>query len=162
MGFFSELGKAFMGKPMGPEGSPQQANDPKTVRQQQGVHDERGHKIIPEIEVKNVRSNRNGDRLRVTAWIQNNSDQQIRIDDTRLIDQSRTQNRFLDPRASYEFVFYEGSIPEDDNRTKGEIIYRLQVNGDQFMERYRVEYDPESDGKHVVTDLVDEGPVRDI
>lgn len=161
MGFFSELGKAFMGKPAG-SNEVTQPNAQQTAQQQQGIHDERGLKIIPEIEVKNVRSNRNGDRLRVTAWIENKSDQQIRIDGTRLIDQSRTQNRFLDPRASYEFVFFEGSIPNEDNRTKAEVVYRLQLNGDQFMERYRVEYDPESDGKHVVTDLVDEGPVRDI
>lgn len=158
MGFFSDLGKAFMGTS---SSAPQQSK-PQATTGQEGIRDERGLKIIPEIEVKNVRSNRNGDRLRVTAWIENKSDQQIRVDGTRLLDQSRTQNRFLDPRASYEFVFYEGSIPSDDNRTKAEIIYRLQVNGDQFMERYRVEYDPESDGKHMVTDLIDEGPVRDI
>lgn len=165
MGFLSDLGKAFMGKPLGPEGNTQSAPQTapqQTTSQQQGIHDERGLKIIPEIEVKNVRSHRNGDRLRVTGWIENKSDQHIRIDETRLIDQARGQNRFLSPRASYEFVFYEGKIPDDDNRTKAQITYRLQVNGDVFMESYRVEYDPESDGKQLVTDLIDEGPVRDI
>lgn len=154
-----------MGKPLGPAGDQQQSPQAavtQTTAQQQGVHDERGLKIIPEIEVKNVRSHRNGDRLRVTGWIENKSDQQIRIDETRLIDQSKGQGRFLAPRASYEFVFYEGKIPDDDNRTKAQITYRLQVNGDVFMESYRVEYDLESDGKQLVTDLIDEGPVRDI
>lgn len=155
-----------MGKPLGPAGddAPQRdiAQPSQTPQQQQGIHDERGLKIIPEIEVKNVRSHRNGNRLRVTAWIANNSDQPIRIDTTRVLDQSRTQNRFLNPRASYEHVLYEGEIPDDDNRTKGQIAYRLQINNDVFMENYRVEYDLESDGKHVVTDMIDEGPVRDI
>ena len=161
MGFLNDLGKAFMGKPLGPVANvPPSAG--QTASQQQGVHDDRGLKIIPEIEVKNVRSNRNGDRLRVTAWIENKSEQQIRIDETRLIDQSKGQNRFLSPRGSYEFVFYDGKIPDDDNRTKAQITYRLQVNNDVFMESYRVEYDPESDGKQIVTDLIDEGPVRDV
>lgn len=157
-----------MGKPLGPAGDkpqddvPQPSQPSQTPQQQQGVHDEHGLKIIPEIEVKNVRSHRNGDRLRVTAWIANNSDQPIRIDATRVLDQSRTQNRFLNPRASYEHVLYEGEIPDDDNKTKGQITYRLQVNNDVFMENYRVEYNLESDGKQTVTDLIDEGPVRDI
>lgn len=157
-----------MGKPLGSAGdrprdeAPQSSTPSQTRWQQQGIHDERGLKVIPEIEVKNVRSHRNGDRLRVTAWIANNSDQPIRIDTTRVLDQNRTQNRFLNPRASYEHVLYEGEIPDDDNKTKGQITYRLQVNNDVFMENYRVEYNLESDGKQTVTDLIDEGPVRDI
>jgi len=162
MGFFSDLGKALIGKSSEPASDAAQPDSTQTTAEQQGILDERGLKIIPEIEVKNVRSHRNGNRLRVTGWIANASDQIIRIDVTRVLDQQRTQNRFLNPRDSHEHVLYEGEIPDDDNKTKGHITYRLQVNGDVFMENYRVEFDVESDGKHIVTDLVDEGPTRDI
>jgi hypothetical protein len=30
------------------------------------------------------------------------------------------------------------------------------------MEQYRVDYNRESDGKFIVSDLIDDGPVRDI
>lgn len=163
MGFFGDLGKALMGKPLGPtQQSGVAAQTPQTLQQQQGIHDDRGLKIIPEIEVKNVRSHRNGDRLRVTAWIANKSDQEIRIDETYLVGQTKRPGQFLSPHGSHELVFYEGTIPSDDNQTKARVTYRLRVNNDVFMESYRVEYNRESDGKYSVTELIDEGPVRDI
>lgn len=169
MGFLGDLGKAIMGKPIGQADQTQTAapeqpieQPTQTLGQQQGVQDERGLKIIPEIEVKNLRSHRNGDKLRVTAWIANKSDQEIRIDETRLLGQGRQPGQFLSPRGSHELVLYDGRIPDNESQTKAQIVYRLKVNNDVFMENYRVNYSIEQDGKHTVDELVDEGPVRDI
>lgn len=165
MGFLSELGKAFMGKPLGPAGDAQQTpqSAQQTQAQQQGIHDDRGLKVIPDIDFKNLRSQRQGsDRLIVKAWIANNSDHEIRIDTSYLLKQKRTQNQHIGPRGSREVTLYDGKIPNDDNEGSAQVAYRLQVNGDVFMEQYRVDYNRESDGKFIVSDLIDDGPVRDI
>ncbi len=167
MGFWGDLGNAIVGKPVGQndQASGQSVEQPQasqTLPQQQGVQDERGYKIIPEIEVKNVRSHRNGDKLRVTAWVANKSDQEIRIDETRVIGQARQPRQFLSPHGSREFVMYEGRIPDNDHQSKAQIIYHLKVNEDVFMENYRVDYNLEHDGKQIVSNLIDDGPVQDI
>jgi len=157
MGFFGDLGKAFMGQPaVEPAGN-------QVSQQANGITDENGRKIIPDIAVKNLRSHRQGEKkLIVKAWIVNNSDQEIRIDTIYLLKQKRQQNQLLGPRQSRELTLYDGEIPDNENEHNAQISYRLQVNGDVFMENYRINYDLESDGKRVVGDLIDDGPVRDI
>lgn len=165
MGFWGDLGKAVVGKPIGQSAGEQpigQPQEPQTLQQQQGVQDERGYKIIPEIEVKNLRSHRNGDKLRVTAWVANKSNQEIRIDETHVAGQSRQPRQFISPQGSHELVLYDGRIFDNDHQTKAQIIYRLKVNEDVFMEHYRIDYSLEHDGKQIIDNLIDDGPVRDI
>lgn len=162
MGFLNELGKAFMGKPLGPSASAE-PSVPQDSQQDSGVLDANGRKIIPDIEVKNLRSHRQGEeKLRVTAWLVNKSSQEIRIDTTYLLKQKRQPNQILGSGQSHELVLYDGQIPDNDNEHQAQITYRLQANGDVFMENYRIKYDLESDGKQIVGDLIDDGPVRDI
>lgn len=162
MGFLSELGKAFMGKPLGPAGDAQQ-NTGQTDTQQKGIHDEQGRKILPNPDFKNLRSQRQGsDRLIVKAWVMNPVDHEMRIDTSYLLKQKRTHNQIIPPRGSREITLYDGKIPDDDNEGSAQMAYRLQVNGDVFMENYQVDYNRERDGKFIVADLTDDGPVRDI
>ena len=92
----------------------------------------------------------------------NDSDQLIRIDTSYVLKQKRTHNQQINPRDSREITLYDGEIPDNDSENNAQIAYRLQVNGDVFMENYRVDYSRESDGKFVISDLIDDGPVRDI
>lgn len=165
MGFLGELGKAFMGKPLGPAQESQNQQPPAAASQPagNGVVDGRGHKIIPTISFKNFRSQRQGDkRLIVKAYVVNDSAQPIRIDTSYVLKQKRTHNQLMNPRDAHELVLYDGEIPDNENEHHAQIAYRLQVNGDVFMENYRVAYSLESDGKRIIEDLVDDGPVRDI
>lgn len=162
MGFFSELGKAFMGKPLGPNAS----NGPAAGGMQQGngITDANGRKITPDIDVRNLKSYRQGgDKMLVKAWIFNQSpDQIIRVDTTYLMKQKRTQNQEINPGSSREVTLYDGPIAQNENEREAQIAYRLKVNNDVFMENYNVEYNLESDGKFVVEELHDDGPIRDI
>lgn len=163
MGFFNELGKAFMGKPLGPNAS---SNNPVGASAQQGggVVDSNGRKITPDIDVRNLKSYRQGsDKMLVKAWVFNQSpDQIIRVDTTYLMKQKRTQNQEINPGSSRELTLYDGPIALNENERNAQIVYRLKVNNDVFMENYDVEYNLESDGKFVVEELHDEGPIRDI
>jgi hypothetical protein len=164
MGFLSDLGNAFMGKPIGSDEGIRHGNqESPRSNQHNGVLDEQGRKIIPDIDFKNLRSQRQGsDRLIVKSWVVNPVDQEIRIDTSYLLKQKRTHNQHIGPRDSREITLYDGKIPDNDNETSAQVAYRLQVNGDVFMENYRVDYNLESDGKFIVSDLIDDGPVRDI
>lgn len=162
MGFLNELGKAFMGKPLGPAGDAQQRT-PVNTGAPSGLHDASGRKVLPNPDFKNLRSQRQGsDRLIVKAWVVNPVDYDIRIDTSYVLKQKRTHNQIIPPRGSREITLYDGKIPDNDNEGSAQMAYRLQVNGDVFMEQYRVDYNLESDGKFVVSDLIDDGPIRDI
>ena len=152
-----------MGQPLGPQSQQAQPKPANTAQPGNGIVDERGRKIIPDIDFKNLRSQRQGsDRVIIKAWVVNNSDQLIRVDTSYLLKQKRTHNQQINPRDSREITLYDGEIPSNENETNSQLAYRLQVNGDVFMENYRIEYNRESDGKFIVTELIDDGPVRDI
>ena len=163
MGFFGELGKAFMGKPLGPHSENQVAST-NTPHASDGVVDASGRKIIPDIHVRNIKSYRQGnDKLLVKGWVFNESaDQIIRVDTTYVLKQKRTQNQEINPNNSREVTLYDGPIPRNDNERDAQITFRLKVNGDVFMENYDVEFHRESDGMFVVEELHDDGPIRDM
>ncbi len=165
MGFFSDLGKALVGKPLGQP--PQTPNQPMTepsapVRQASGIVDSQGRKIIPHINLKDLRSHRNGDRFMVTTWVVNESDQRIRIDDTYLLKQKRSPHQELAPGQSHELRLYDGPVLDNENEHQAWVSYRLMVNGDVFREDFRIHYTLEHDGKHTVGDLIGDGPIRDL
>jgi hypothetical protein len=162
MGFLGELGKAFMGKPLGPQPENQSAQS-TTPQTSNGIVDASGRKIIPNIHVKNIKSYRQGsDKLLVKGWVFNESaDQIIRVDNSYLLKQKRTQNQEIGPGSSRELTLYDGPALHDDEH-HAQITYRLRANGDVFMENYHIEYSRESDGTFLVEELHDDGPVRDI
>lgn len=164
MGFLNELGKAFMGKPLGPEGQNTPAPAPTDSSQAgNGILDERGLKIIPDIDVRNLRSHLQSDKLVVKAWVFNESaDQIIRVDTSYLLKQKRTHNQEINPHDSREITLYDGPAPTNENERQAQIAFRLKANGDVFMESYRIDYGLESDGRRIVEELHDDGPVRDL
>lgn len=165
MGFFSDLGKVLVGKPLGQPPQPptnQPMAAPMPARQASGIVDDRGRKVIPHIDLKDLRSHRNNDRFLVTAWVRNESEQRIRIDDTYLLKQKRSQHMELAPGQSHELRLYDGPLLDNENEHQAWITYRLMVNGDVFMENFRIRYTLEHDGKHMVSDLIGDGPIRDM
>jgi len=127
-----------------------------------GLVDEHGHKIIPRIELMDLRSHRNGDKLLVTAWVANHSDQRIRIDNCYLLKQKRQFHQEIGPGQSHELRLYDGPAPHDENEHHATIDYRLMVNGDVFRAQYRIAYHYEHDGTRIVGGLVEDSPVRDM
>lgn len=152
-----------MGKPLGPNASNSQAGT-QNIQQGNGVTDANGRKITPDIDVRNLKSYRQGtDKILVKAWLFNQSpDQVIRVDTTYLLKQKRTQNQEINPGSSRELTLYDGPIARNENESNAQITYRLKINNDVFMENYQVEYNLESDGTFVVEELHDEGPIRDL
>lgn len=155
MGFLGDLGKAFVGQ------TPQQQTAPAS-QQGSGIVDGNGLKVIPHIELKDLRSHRQGEQLIVTAWVVNDSDQRLRIDSGYLLKQKRQFNQDLSPHQSHELTLYQGPAPHDESEHHAQIIYRLHVNGDVFQNNYRIDYHTESDGTRTVDQLHDDGPVRDV
>lgn len=178
MRFFNGLVRMFQGKPVfenptqtpdpnqaSVPGQPVAENtapaEPATDRFGSPV-DARGYKIIPEVELINLKTNRNGDQQVVTAWAVNKSDQEIRVDYTRILSQKLDINRQLGPGQSHEVVIYRGKTPMHDNDDDAEMVFRLMSNTDAFQRRYRVEFHRENDGGFLVEELHIDGPVKDI
>jgi hypothetical protein len=165
MGFLDGLGRMIAGKPVFEDGSqPKEqsnAGEPQAPVSS-GLRDEKGYKIIPDIEVKNVRSRRDGDKLTVTAWVTNKSDQRIRIDYIYLLGEKKQINQELNSNQARELMLYQGSTPHDENERDAQIVYRLQENMDLFQNDYDVEFNRESDGAYTVEELHEDGSTRDI
>ena len=168
MGFLDGLGRFISGKPVF-EAQPQAernnefmgdvdaADAPRT-----GLVDEHGNKVVPQLEIGQVRSHRNGETMMVTAWVTNRSNQRLRIDEIRMIKQRQQPSRELDPAQAHEITLYQGGIPKDEAEHYMDVVYRITVNGDLFQRRYLIEYYRENDGALLVDELHDDGPVRDI
>ena len=163
MGLLNGFGRLLAGKPVFDDASKpaEQTNTPASLVRS-GLRDEKGYKIIPDIEVKNVKSRRDGDKLTVTAWITNKSDQQIRIDYVHLLDEKKQLNQELGSNQSRELTLYQGSTPDNESKNDAHIVYRLQENGDLFHNDYDVELNRESDGKFTVEEFHEDGSTRDI
>ena len=166
MGFLDGFGRFIAGKPVFQDGesvnSEPVAKEPRHQTDSFGtLLDEHGYKIIPEIEVDDVRTRRNGDEMEVTAWVSNKSEQQVRIDYCLMVGQKRVLNYELTPHQAHELVLYDGHIPNNNAYHRAELIFRLS-NGDQFDCVYYVTYHEDRDGKFLVNELHNDGPVRDI
>ena len=166
MGFLDGVGRFLSGKPVFQE-EVSQATQPAadgnaSTASRNGLIDEHGNKVIPKIELTNVRSHRKGDTVMVTAWITNRSDQTVKIHDCHLLKQRQQYQRELGPAGAHEFTLYQGSLPRDEAEHYAEITYSITANGDEFQRRYLIEYYRENDGGILVDELHDDGPVRDI
>lgn len=171
MGFFDGLGRLLSGKPVfeplpqAEQKDEQYSNDPSPQAggaTRTGLVDERGNKIVPQIEIAHVQSHRHGSDMTVTAWVTNRSDQRLRIDEVRMIKQRQQPHRELEPAAAHELTLYHGSLPKDEAEHSMLVTYRICANGDLFERRYRIEYYRENDGGILVDELHEDGVVRDI
>lgn len=160
MGFFDFI----MGKPMpqSDERPDEVAQPPETEAQRNGLVDEHGVKIVPTFKLDHVKSHRNDNKLTVTAWVTNNSDQRIRIDWCEMLRHKQQFDRELDPGQGHELTLYEGEIPHDEAEHHAQFVYRSSQNGDLFQRMYRIEYHLEGDEMRTVDNLFEDGPVRDI
>lgn len=172
MGFFDGLGKFMRGEPVFEDSSAQEA----TVNNKQPIAevkqatqdptrtsvDAHGRKIIPTFEVSRLKTTRSGDQMTSELWIQNESDETIRIDSVEVAGQRQVFNRQLGPHGGYQFVIYRGPVQRDESRHRAVIIYRLVRSDDLFEEEYFVEYNRESDGMYTLEEFHTDGPTRDI
>ncbi len=172
MGFFDGLGKFMRGEPVFEDnGAREVAADDKRATPQAKAPvqdptrtsvDAHGRKIIPKFEVSRLKTTRNGDQMTSELWIQNESDETIRIDTIEVAGQKQVFNRQLGPHAGYQFVIYRGPVQRDESRHRAVIIYRLVRSDDLFEEEYFVEYNRESDGMYTLEEFHTDGPTRDI
>lgn len=180
MGLLSGLGRLIAGKPVFQAGdkpaglgsaesrgqlkpdSPTSSADVSSLSTDPPLFDERGRKIIPAIRVSNLVNNRNGSRVTTTAWINNDSDERIRINEVSAAGQRQLLNYDLEPRTGRELKVYDGPLMTDDSRHDGRIRYQLLRSNDLFEALYRLEFYRESDGAYMLEDFHQTGPVRDI
>lgn len=164
MGFFDGLGRFISGKPVfEDEGS--QSNQPAATSAPDSTRtsvDARGYKIVPKFEVSQLRTTRDGDQMTSELWVQNQSDETIRIDSIGVADQRQVFNRELGPQAGHQFIIYRGPVQRDESRHKAKIVYRLVRSDDLFEEEYFVEFSREPDGAYLIEEFHLNGPTRDI
>lgn len=166
MSFLGDLGKAFLGKPLGLTSSKQVVLPgqipPALAIPTQGnrLLDDRGLKVIPKILIERLRSHRQVDRLTVTAWIRNLSDLPIRVKSISILKQPNTFNQILGPHESRQLTLYNGAAPHNENEHQARINYRLQLNRDMFQATYRIGYHYDSDGTREINQLYPDGPIR--
>jgi len=170
MGFLNGLGRFLQGKPVfeteqKPSSGPMPPQPVEQSKPQQTpLVDERGYKNIPEITVDYLKARRSGDRATVTAYIKNHSDRQVRVDYFVVHGQKRVFQLELEPGKTTprDVVLYEGPVAPNEHDSHAELVFRIMENGDLFKNEYHVEFNREADGKYVIEELHEDGPVRDI
>ena len=123
--------------------------------------DDHGHKVIPQVAITHLKSHPNGERLDVTAWVQNNSELEIQVDTMEMLGLRSKIGRRMAPHKGHEATLYHGVRPTDDHNTKAKLYYKIVENGDMFEADYWIEFDRDSQGLWV-EQLHAEPYVRDI
>jgi len=170
MGFLGGLGRLIAGKPVfeddggsqTPKRNDTTASSVTPASQGQTSVDERGYKVIPQIELSHFHTNRDGSRMTFEVWLTNHSDEIIRIDSAEIGGQKQVFNRQLGSRESHQFVLYNGEVRHDDHDHHARIVYRLVRSDDLFEEEYFITYARESDSTYIIDELRRDGPTRDI
>ncbi len=128
-----------------------------------GIHDDRGKKIIPEVEVTRCQTHVSGDHCEVWAHIENKSEVEIELDKITMIGGKKELDYRLTPGNEREFCVFTGPIPHDNYAREAQLYYKIVENGDYFCARHMVEYVYESDnGTYLVEELRLMHPIRDI
>lgn len=166
MSFLGDLAKVLTGRPLGAK-QPKQVMLPGQIppvppvpTQGNGLLDDHGLRIIPKIEIEQLRPHRSGDRLSVTAYVKNLSDQQLRIESITILKQTNTFRQILAPQESHQLKLYDGPAPHNEDEHQARITYRLQLSQDAFQAVYRIGYHYDSDGTREISQLYPDGPVR--
>lgn len=167
MGFFTGLGRLIAGKPVFQDEQNTAQTTPQipqsSVAPQHTFVDERGYKIIPKIELSHVTTHPfGGDKITITAWATNTSNEAIRLDYVTALSQKSTVMRELTPGASHEIELYRGQAPMDENNSRVELVFRIMANGDLFDNIYFAEFTRQSTGQFFMDELHENGPTRDI
>lgn len=167
MGFLDGLGRFLRNEPVFPSEEPPQQGVPSTPLEDTGpkqspLVDSRGYKVIPEITLDRIKARRTGDTVMVTAWAQNRSDRPVRIDYFKVQGQKQVFQRELGPGDGHEVKIYDGPVALNEHDSHGALKFRIKENQDEFENEYRVEFNREADGKFVIEELHEDGPVRDV
>lgn len=142
-----------------PEGAAEQPQD--------RLRDERGLKIVPEVEVSRVESKLSSDSEHCEVWAEltNNSEVEVEVTQVNFLKQRLRMGRFLKPGESRQERVYSGDTPHTDAYNRCEVMYRVTENGDYFQADHLVEYNLENDGDdeyYVPEDMRLIRPIRDV
>lgn len=167
MGFMSGFGRLLAGKPVF-EKETDVTSDPAVVTPPQPVpapntlHDAHGRKIIPQVAITHLQSHRDGNTMTVMAWVTNHSELAIRLDDCTMLGQRLQVHYELTPHQNHEIVLYRGPIAATDRDHRTRLTFRLMANTDEFEIDYVTKFYRNSDGTFIVSQLHQEGGIRDI
>lgn len=163
MGLLEDVARFFQGKPVfqdpGTVDRGPAANDPRPLKT---PTDERGYKLIPEVQIQPCHTHFNGDSTLVTAWVTNTSKYEVELDKIILAGMTRRLGRRLQPGEAHELTLYEGPVPTNDHDYRAHLYYRQVSSDDYFLAEFRVEYQRQSDGTFGVVQLFPEHPIKDI
>ncbi|HET7630572.1 MAG TPA: hypothetical protein VFK03_04325, partial [Candidatus Saccharimonadales bacterium] len=124
--------------------------------------DERGRKIIPEVQVIRCQYHLSGQNLEVSAFIRNNSDIQVELNKVNVFGRLLQLDRWLKPGEEHETVVYRGPLLKADAYRVAELYYKDCGSGDYFCALHQVEYRREADGSFLPHGFHLIHPIKDV
>lgn len=152
MGFFDALSKIVQGKPVF-EVNQNQNQSPQTPgAPQQPIAPSApvGPKVYPRIELGRVQCRMSGDDMEVEVEIQNHSNEQLDLDQVRMLGKGHDLGTQLRPGEEREFTLYEGDRPRSTSNSRVDITFRTMPGGDYFQAEFVIDFKQEADGTYTV------------
>lgn len=156
MGFFDALSKIVKGEPVFTPGQPdgkQQSGDhfgQTPAVPQPAPTAPAGPKVYPRLELGRVQCRMSGDDMEVEVEIQNNSNEQLDLDQVRMLGKSHDLGTQLRPGEEREFTLYEGDRPNNTSNSRVDITFRTVPGGDYFQAEFVIDFKQEADRTYSV------------
>lgn len=131
-------------------------------RQRATPLDASGRKIMPVVQIDDIRCTEKGDNMECWAYIQNESEQPIELDKILLLGTKRELDRPLKPGEKRQFMVYSGPRPKDKYKNICEVHY-FDKDRDYFSAIHDVQFDwHDEDKTYTIDELKLRLPIKDI
>lgn len=151
MGFFGALSKIIQGKPVFEANQqPQQQGSAMPGAPTPAASVAAGPKEYPRLVLGRVQCHMSGDDMEVEVEIQNESSQQLDLDQVRILGTAHDLGTFLRPGEEREFRLYEGDRPRSTSNSRVEVTFRTTPGGDYFQADFTIDFKQEADGTYSV------------
>lgn len=152
MGFFDALSKIIQGKPVFEvnQNQSQVPQAPDAPQQPVAPAAPAGPKVYPKIELGRVQCRMSGDDMEVEVEIQNDSAEQLDLDQVRMLGKGHDLGTQLRPGEEREFTLYEGDRPRNTSNSRVDITFRTMPGGDYFQAEFVIDFKQEADGTYSV------------
>ena len=154
---FESLKRVITGQPVFVAGE-----SPKTPMPSPASPQRSGPKVLPLATIKRVICTNNGPVMECEIVVQNQSQQNLRMQRIEFLGIVDELGDFLKPGEEREYTFHFATRPASTSRNIAQLFYNNDPEGDYFCAQHLINFEQLADKTFAIHDFRFQPPVRDV